>query len=145
MVYEPGTLRRLRLSEALYKAAFSMATHGPEYASYRPGERGAFGIFVNLTLRSLLGIKLFLNLVLMLPIFIATLAGSIVSLPLLVPYWIYRRLFVHDDNTLQAPLGLLIVLFPMHTLIWLVAAPIKFLEVIIVLVAFSLGPRSDDG
>ena len=141
MVREPETLRQLDLGEALYRELFSSSTKTVTYALYEPGQRGAVGTLVNGTLRSLLAMNLLLNVVLIAPAAIATVAGAIVSLPLVLPYWFYRRIFMRDDDLFRRPTGARIVLLPMVTVIWLVSIPIRPFRLMAVLVAFWVGPR----
>ena len=145
MAYEPGTTRRLRLGEALYLALFPKGSSALDYAFYRPGQRGAHGSVFNIILRVLLGINRTLNLVLTpLLLIVSFLLVPLSVWPLSVPYWIYRRLFLREDNPTHAR-WLAVAVFPGQALVWVLTAPVKIVQVITVLITVPLGPRDHPG
>ena len=137
MVYEPETKSQLRLREALYLALFPRNIQALEYGTYRPKEEGILGTLYNAVLSVLVAVNGLLTLLLTPLCFIA----PVVSLPLLVPYWAYRRLFGQEDDLFHTPLGARIAAFPGQLLRWVLCIPVKIVQVITVLMAFSLGPR----
>ena len=141
MVYDPGAMRRLGLGEALWQALFPRSVMVLSYAFYQPGERGTLGNLVNSTLHILVGVNRALNLVLLPLLLLTNLIAGIVSLPLALPYWVYRRLFGGDHDPLHTPRIVRVLVFPGQTLIWLVSTPVKVVQVMTVLVAFFVGPR----
>ncbi len=142
MVYDPATLRRLGLTDALLLALFPRSVRVLTYTFYRPGERGAIGGSVNATLRALIGLNGLLNAALLPFLMASSMIAGIVSLPLLLPYWTFRWLFGRDDDPLRILVEARIAAFPGQTLIWIVSSPVKVVQVITVLVAISMGPKT---
>ena len=140
MVYEPGSLRELGLAEALYLALFPKSMKVLSYSFYRPGERGMFGRIYNLTLQTLLMLNQVTNMLLLPLLLLVTFLGSVASIPLMVPYWVYQ--WLRPPEPLSIPLLARILAFPAQTLVWLASTPVKIVQIATVLVASLLGPKN---
>ena len=141
MVYEPGSLRKLGFFEALYLALFPSTSPALVYTFYQPGERGTLGRVINRELKILLGLIGTLNALLVPPSLILMLIVTPIGMILSLPYHGFRWVFHQKDVSLDIPVFIRILSFPGATLIWILFAPVKALQVMCVLLTSLLGPK----